>query len=205
MVMRWKHPFTSLICGPTGCGKTFFVKTFFRNLNGMCDTQIDRTIFCYSEWQTTYKEYGKETEFREELPQSSDYFTEPRPKLILDDLMISSSNKTTVNLFTRESHNKIVSVIFKSPNLFHHGHGQRDVSLNANYIVALKNPRGRAQFQHLARQICPEVPCFIQEAYHEATSQRHGYLLLDLKSSASVKKVVKRKPKCSVGGACKKP
>lgn len=27
MEMRWKHPWTSIVCGPTGYGKTIFVKT----------------------------------------------------------------------------------------------------------------------------------------------------------------------------------
>jgi len=29
MDTRLKHPWISMVCGPTGCGKTFFVKRFF--------------------------------------------------------------------------------------------------------------------------------------------------------------------------------
>lgn len=72
-------------------------------------------------------------------------------------------------------------MIFITQNIFHQGRGQRDISLNSSYIVIFKNPRDRAQIQHLARQVFPENPKFLQEAYLDATSRPHGYLLLDLK------------------------
>ena len=173
-----------MICGPTGCGKTYFVKEFFRYMNHMSDTQFSRILFYYSEWQSGYKEYGHNVEFHEGLPQSADFAKDLNPKLIvIDDLMREASNNSVVDLFTKGSHHKNLSVIFITQNLFHQGHGQRDISLNTNYIVVFKNPRDRAQIQHLARQVCPENPRFLQEVYHDATSQPHGYLLLDLKQT----------------------
>lgn len=186
MDVRWKHPFTSMVCGPTGCGKTVFVQKFLQYINAMTDSHFARILFYYSEWQPTYSEYpnAQSIEFREGLPQSSDYSSDSRPKLIvIDDLMRESSNNTIVDLFTKGSHHKNLSVIFITQNLFHQGRGQRDISLNTNYIILFKNPRDRAQVQHLARQIYPENPRFLQEVYFDATSRPHGYLLLDLKQS----------------------
>ena len=152
MDTRWKHPWTSMICGPTGCGKTFFVKRFFRNIDTMSDTKFDRILFYYSEWQPSYTEYGDNVEFREGLPRNDDYVNDLRPKLIvIDDLMREASDNAVVDLFTKGSHHKNISVIFITQNLFHQGRGMRDISLNANYIVVFKNPRDRAQIQHLAR------------------------------------------------------
>lgn len=184
MDTRWKHPFTAMICGPTGCGKTFFVKRFLKEIKEMCDTQIEKVIFYYAEWQNGYSDYDKNfVEFREGLPKSND-FEDNKPKLVVvDDLMRESSNGAIVDLFTKGSHHKNLSVMFLSQNLFHQGKGQRDISLNTNYIIVFKNPRDRAQIAHLARQIYPEDPKFLQEAYFDATSQPHGYLLLDLKQS----------------------
>jgi len=54
---------------------------------------------------------------------------------------------------------------------------------NVNYIVVFKNPRDRAQIRHLAPQVYPDDPKFLEEAYYDATSRPHGYLLLDLKQS----------------------
>lgn len=145
---------------------------------------FERIIFYYSEWQQAYLEYGASIEFHEGLPQAPDFANDPRAQLIIiNDLMSEASNNSVVDLFTKGSHHKNLSVIFITQNLFHQGHGQRDISLNANYIVVFKNPRDRAQIQHLARQIYPENPRFLQEAYHDATAKPHGYLLLDLKQS----------------------
>lgn len=211
MDVRWKHPWTSIVCGPTGCGKTIFVKTFLRHLSRMSNVRFERILFYYAEWQDAYQrlhcdtgereeeksesKYSDNTlvksrkniiEFREGLPRPEDYSNDPlSPKLvIIDDLMRESSScDAIVDLFTKGSHHKNLSVILISQNLFHQGRGQRDISLNANYIVVFKNPRDRAQIRHLARQVYPDDPKFMEEAYYDATSKPHGYLLLDLKQS----------------------
>lgn len=203
MDVRWKHPWTSIVCGPTGCGKTIFVQTFLRQLSIMADVRFERILFYYAEWQDAYQRLqctgeSKEEkntllktkkniiEFREGLPRPEDYSYDPlSPKLvIIDDLMRESSScDAIVDLFTKGSHHKNLSVILISQNLFHQGRGQRDISLNANYIVVFKNPRDRAQIRHLARQVYPDDPKFLEEAYYDATSRPHGYLLLDLKQS----------------------
>lgn len=192
MDVSWKHPWTSIVCGPTGCGKTIFVKTFLRYLPEMAHVRFGRILFYYGEWQEAYRALQHEMttrcklEFREGLPRPEDYSNDPLcPKLlIIDDLMRESSScEVIVDLFTKGSHHKNLSVILISQNLFHQGRGQRDISLNANYIVVFKNPRDRAQIRHLARQVYPDDPKFLQEAYYDATSRPHGYLLLDLKQS----------------------
>lgn len=184
MDARWKHPWTCMVCGPTACGKTYFVKRFFRCINTMSDTKFARILFYYSEWQPGYIEYGDNVEFHEGLPQNIDYSSDQCPKLvIIDDLMREASNNTVIDLFTKGSHHKNLSVIFITQNLFHQGRGMRDISLNANYIVIFKNPRDRAQIRHLAQQVCPENTKFLQEVYNDATIMPHGYLLLDLKQS----------------------
>ena len=132
-----------------------------------------------------YREFGNNIEFKEGLPQADDYSRDNELKklVIIDDLMRESSNNTVVDLFTKMSHHCNLSVIYITQNLFHQGNGQRDISLNSNYIVLFKNPRDRAQIQHLARQVCPENPKFLQEVYFDATIRPHGYLLLDLKQT----------------------
>ncbi|CAB0043568.1 unnamed protein product, partial [Trichogramma brassicae] len=185
MSMPWIHPWTSMLCGPTGCGKTFFVKKFLKNIDRMSDVRFERIILYYSEWQSSYRELGSKIEFREGLPQNSDYAGDPRPKLIIiDDLMRqASSNGAICDLFTKNSHHNNLSVIYITQNLFHQGRGQRDVSLNSHYIVLFRNVRDRGQIQHLARQVYPEDTRFLQEAYWDATSRPYGYLLLDLKQA----------------------
>lgn len=83
----------------------------------MSSEPFERVIFYYSEWQTAYTNYGTSIEFREGLPQSADYANDPRAKLIIiDDLMRESSNNSVVDLFTKGSHHKNLSVMFLTQN-----------------------------------------------------------------------------------------
>ena len=131
---------------------------------------------------------NRETEiWVSKLPQSTDWLNDPKPKLIyIDNLMReSSSGGATVNLFTKGSHHNNLSVIFMTQNIFHQGRDQRDISLNAQYIVIFRNLRDRAQIRHLARQVSPENLRFLEEAYQDATSQAFGCRLLDLKQATA--------------------
>jgi hypothetical protein len=68
---------------------------------------------------------------------------------------------------------------FLTQNFFHQVAKCRDISLNAKYVVALKNVRDRNEFSFLARQACPENSDSLYKAYLDATSRPHGYLILD--------------------------
>lgn len=153
----------------------------------MSDTRFHRIILYYGEMQSGYSDFGKHVELREGLPQSTDWIGDSRPKLVIvDDLMReSSSGGAIVNLFTKGSHHNNLSVIFITQNIFHQGKGQRDISLNAQYIVIFRNLRDRSQIQHLSRQVYTENPRFLQEAFYHATSKPYGYLLLDLKQDTA--------------------
>lgn len=184
MDVRWKHPFAALVSGPSGAGKSTFVKKFLQFLEHMSDARFARIVLYYAEWQPAYRELAgkRDVEFRQGAPQSCDFDEAgAEPQLVIIDDLMSEACKSVVNIFTRASHHRNLSVFFLTQNLFHQG--QREISLNANYIVVFKNPRDRAQIAHFARQICPENPRYVQEAYMDATSRPHGYLLFDLKQS----------------------
>lgn len=178
MSLTWKHPFAAIVAGPSGCGKTQFVLKFLKNIDRITNVKFKEVIWYYAEWQKWYEKYPW-IKFEEGLPTSNFENFEPR-LIIIDDLM-RESNEKVVDLFTKGCHHKNISVFFITQNLFHQGKGQRDISLNAHYIVYFKNPRDKAQIQHLARQVCPENQKFLQEAYNDATSSAYGYLLIDLK------------------------
>ena len=184
--LHWRHPFTSILAGPSGSEKTVFVSKFLKNLKHLSDTPIERIIFYYAEWQQGYRDLGDNVEFKEGLPQPMDYSSDPRTKLIIiDDLMseASSSGNIISNLFTKGSHHNNLSVIFITQNIFHQGKNSRDISLNAQYVVLFRNLRDRSQIQHLSRQLCPENSRFVQEAYNDATRDPYGYFLIDLKQN----------------------
>jgi hypothetical protein len=181
MDVRFKHPFTAMLSGPTGCGKSYFVRELLRKRNSLIDTHFVNVTWCYGEWQPLYAAMRKEMAitFHEGLlPRLPD---DGKPRLVIIDDLMREADGSVIDLFTKGSHHRNISVIFITQNLFHKGKAQRDVSLNSHYIVIFKNPRDAAQVSFLARQIAPDNPRFIQEAYKDATSAAHGYLLLDLK------------------------
>lgn len=180
MDITWKHPFAAIVAGPSGCGKTQFVLKFISSLQKMSDVQFHEIIWHYAEWQPWYSSYPF-IKFQEGVPKTE--YVNNYPRLIIIDDLMQESDKKVVDMFTKGCHHKNMSVFFITQNLFHQGKGQRDISLNAHYIVYFKNPRDKAQILHLARQISPEDPKFLQETYNDATSRPHGYLLMDLKQA----------------------
>ena len=58
------------------------------------------------------------------------------------------------------------------------------MSLNAKYLVLLRNVIDKNQFTHLARQVYPEDSGGLYGAYLDAAAKPHGYLVLDLSQDA---------------------
>ena len=140
------HPFALQVVGPSGAGKTVFVKQFLHNMGEVCTVTFDRILFYYGEWQDMYHtEFlvaNKKIEFHEGLPNPNDYsFDNDKKKLICIDDLYKEANTDALNLFTKGSHHKNISIIFITQNLFYKGSITRDLSLNTNYIVIFKNPR----------------------------------------------------------------
>jgi ABC-type iron transport system FetAB ATPase subunit len=52
--MPWVHPFTSMIAGPTGSGKSMFVRRFVPNIKHMMTPKPDRILWFHGEYQTLY-------------------------------------------------------------------------------------------------------------------------------------------------------
>ena len=95
----------------------------------------------------------------------------------------TSKDKRIVNLFTRGSHHRNLSVIYIVQNLFHQGKGSRSISLNSHYLVLFKNPRDKLQILTLAKQMYPGQTDFFLNQYEEAVKRPFGYLLIDLKTA----------------------
>ncbi len=91
------------------------------------------------------------------------------------------------NLFTKGSHHRNLSVIHIQQNLFPKSKDCRTVSLNPHYLILFKNPRDPSQIGQLGRQMFPRILQHLRNAYKDATSTPHGYLLVDLKQSTPEK------------------
>ena len=176
---RWKHPFTCIVAGPTGCGKTTFVARLLRNASTMIEPAPERVMWYYGEWQSAYENLDiPNLHLEEGLPTSFD--ASKRNIVVLDDLMAETDERVT-NLFTKKSHHCNTSVIYLVQNLFPKNKESRTISLNSQYIVVFKNPRDVSQMTTLAKQMYPGRVKFVQEAFADATSTPYGYILVDLK------------------------
>ena len=99
---RWQHPFTCIVAGPTGCGKTTFVARLLRNASAMIDPPPERVTWYYGEWQAGYKNLDiPNMRMEEGLPQSFDTDNGKRGLVVLDDLMAETDSRVT-NLFTKK-------------------------------------------------------------------------------------------------------
>ena len=162
---RYEHPFTSMIAG--------------------------MIAWCYLQWQPAYTQMlvaMPHIEFVKGIPtaleQDSYFDVNKRNLIVFDDQMIDASkDKRIVNLFTRGSHHRNLSVIYIVQNLFHQGKGSRSISLNSHYLVLFKNPRDKLQILTLAKQMYPGQTDFFLNQYEEAVKRPFGYLLIDLKTT----------------------
>jgi len=187
-MFRFRHPFSMIIAGPTMCGKSKFVSKLLATQWSIIPAP--RKV-CWFYGVENIKQQQKlertslyDIAFYQGIPSLD--VLEPDTLVILDDLMSDVSKSIDIaQLFTRGVHHKNISVILIVQNLFHQGKKSRDISLNTNYFVLFKNPRDSSQINTLARQIFPYRKGYLQDAFQKATSEAHGYLLIDLTQKTS--------------------
>ena len=191
MEVKFKHPFSMLVSGGRGAGKTEFTKDLLLFRNECIDKPIDRLVWLYAKHQPNlYSELlqiDSNIEYINGITSDLESIFDMNVTnlLVIDDLMEEASkDKEIQNLFTRGRHLNL-SVIFLTQNLFHKQ--QRVISLNSDYMVIFKNPRDKSQFSNLARQVMPRNRTFLENAFEDAVKNPFGYLFLDLKPSTDDK------------------
>ena len=133
-----KHPFTGIVAGPTGCGKSTLVKNLIAYRKEMIDPAPEHVVWFYGEWQKMY-ENMPEVEFIEGLPSMKTFDGRKTTLVVIDDLM-SETDESVTNLFTKGSHHQNLSVLYLVQNVFAKNKHTRTISLNAQYFFIFKNP-----------------------------------------------------------------
>lgn len=188
--MVFKHPFCKVISGPSASGKTRYLLTLLYNLKKMVDVKFKKIRWHYGVKQPAHEEARKiipDIEFVQGLPKDEDLAKNKDPMLlIIDDLMKETQGDVVGGIFTKRSHHNSISCIYLVQNLFpNQGKGkgeQRDISLNAKYMVIFKNPRDGMQPIILGSQMGKAK--FIADVFKKATERPHGYLMLDFTQKA---------------------
>lgn len=176
---RLRHPFTCIVAGPTGCGKSTLIKNIITYKSELINPVPERVVWFYGEWQPMY-ETLPDVEFIEGVPNWKTLDGKKKTLIIIDDLM-NETDQAISNLFTKGSHHQDLSVLHLIQNVFDKNKHTRTISLNAHYLILFKNPRDASQITHLAKQMYPGHVHYLQEVFGDATSKAFGYLLIDLK------------------------
>jgi Poxvirus A32 protein len=187
--VQFKHPFTAIVAGPTGSGKTVLLRRILKHHKALFYISNNheknlRVLWAYGQWQSLYLHELENTSINyiDGLPSESEIKEQKPTVIVVDDLMGEvGGDKKLTNLFTKGSHHLGISVVFIVQNFFHQATQMRTISLNTQYLILLKNPRDKSQVATLARQLHPGNAKYMQEAYDDATQIPYGYLLVDLK------------------------
>ena len=172
-------PFYVRDCRTNCVWEDLFCKQFLQHLSDIMIPIPSEVIWCYGEWQPGYETVTGVT-FVEGLPKAEEWHGDNRRLVIVDDLMSETDERVT-KLFTKGSHHRNLSVMYLVQNLFGKNKEQLTISLNSHYLIVFDNPRDASQIVHLAKQMYPGRVKYMQKAFKSATSEAHGYLLIDLK------------------------
>ena len=186
--MVFAHPFTMVISGPSGSGKSVWTQKLLQSR--LIQPSPQRVIWCYGQWQPLYEDLRRQVpgiEFVKGIPDDlsqPDFFDVRKKNLIVfDDLMTEAKcDQRLADLFTKGSHHLNASVTYLTQNLFPQGKACRDVALNTQYLVLFNNPIDRQQVSTLAKRIYPTNSAHFMRRFEKATTSRpFGYLVVDLK------------------------
>lgn len=210
-VIPFHHPFLMTLCGPSQSGKTYKILQIIQHADVMITPCITKLLYLFTAYQDMYdkikqiidkgKQNGSKLTSYEfiDCSKSIPSFEKIKPKLgertllVLDDLMITSvSNKENTenldNIASRDSHHTNTSVIFVCQNL-NYGNGKlRNVRVNSQYHLMLKNLADLRNIEMVASN--KKIPhAVINEINNDVANMKYGYVLFDAsqKSYANAK------------------
>ena len=168
-------------CGPSQCGKSYFIAKLIKNHDELIHPRIDKLLYLYSADQPNYDDIKKHIRDNAHTSTLQTYefldcskgipsIDEIKTKLgkatllVLDDLMlIATANSTNLtnlnNIASRDSHHSNTSVIFVCQNL-NFGSGKlRNCRVNSQYHVMFKSLTDSRDIEMVAnnKKICQGV------------------------------------------------
>ena len=188
--MQLISPFTAIISGATGTGKSQWIMKLIKNTDEMIVEKPKHIMYCYSEINPEILRLKNENvEIFHGVPTREQIREKPKNLLlILDDLVSEIDPKYLQDLYTKGSHHWNVSVITVTQNLFAPSH-IKTARVNCHYIILMKNPQGLLQIRTLASQLFAGGKSrYFLEAYKDAVEQQpYGYLMINMKPNTDEK------------------
>jgi hypothetical protein len=177
--MHFKSPFTCIVVGATGSGKTQLVKKLISHRNELIIPEPQTVLYCYGELNETVLEHKKKgIEIYNGIPDVEHIKSLQKPLLlIIDDLMLEIDPSYLDMLFTRGSHNWNTSIIFVTQSLF--GKNIRTARANSHYLILMRNPQAKQNVRTIGSQMFPGKLNYFMESFEDATTKPFSYLLID--------------------------
>ena len=181
-----RHPSSVIIAGPSGSGKTELVEQWLRDQT-LFQVKPKKIVYAYDRWQPRFERMQKKDgiQFYRGVPDPrhlTQWFGRTRGGvLVLDDLMEEGGqDKRVLDLFTKDSHHRNITVLYLTQDLFPPGKFAKTINRNAHYIVAFKNPRDQTGIRTVLLQAFPERWRQVLRLFKRVTSRPFGYLMLDV-------------------------
>jgi uridine kinase len=185
---RLKFPFSMLVCGSPFSGKTTFVLNLIEKCEDSINQNINNIVYFYGEHQPLFTEFAKthpHIYFVNNVEEAEKNLIKTQPSLyILDDLLTNLQSDKKLNdyitkYFVQKAHHCNTSIILLVQNIF--PQNTRTISLNATYIILMRQIRDKRAASYLGSQIKPHYPNFIPDALEQATQNKRGaFLVIDL-------------------------
>lgn len=118
--LKFKLPFGMVIGGPSSSGKTTILLNILNHAEQLFKPVPKQIVYAYGEYHPHVDKLHKQgVTVHAGLPSEDLLAQCHRPLLlILDDLMMSSSESYLAELFTKKSHHQNIGVIFLTQNIF---------------------------------------------------------------------------------------
>lgn len=186
--MKLIHPFSAIIAGSSGTGKTVFTRGLLEDYKSVTTITSPKlkVWWCHGQEQPLHAQDvpGVDIVYFNEFVSD---FSEDKPDIIIyDDLMSEiAGRKELTDVFTKKRHHENVSVIFVLQNLFFQSKEMRTISLNCMYFILMKNPRDRMQLMALGRQIFPSQQGYFTRVVEDAFKEPFSHLVIDMTSQCN--------------------
>lgn len=181
-MIKLQHTANFCLFGPSQSGKTVWVCTLLHNLH-LFDTKIKQIHWYNAEINALPKRSSLpsnlDIQYFDKLPDSFENASGQPLMVIIDDFMHETSSNVA-QLFTKKTHHQSITALYLAQNAFQATKHNRDISLNASYIVLFKTIRGKSQLNTLFQQMYPENWKHLQKIYKEVTRKPYSYLFIDL-------------------------
>ena len=190
--LQLKTPFTSIISGGTGAGKTHLLYNILRFRRALFDVPPQKVILFYAMKQDIYDSMlrtGAIDEMVQGIPDSTDlenmltpYSSGAGCVIIFDDQMNNITDDLQ-DIFTQIGHHQKCSVFFLSQNLFFRSTKYRTMTLNTHYLFVMKSVAATSQVITLAKHFSPYQTNYIIKGFQDATKSPYKYMLFDFHPS----------------------